>query len=78
MADPLTEAETRFRALRSYRLTAHSLSAEGDEQVLRYFYCKARLGEDELVRPHRGVLLIHDPTARRCACGRSAWAFRHR
>lgn len=65
MADPLTEAEARFRALRSYRLIAHSLSAEGDEQVLRYFYCKPGWVRIELVRPHRGVLLIHDPTARK-------------
>lgn len=65
MADLLDEAETRFRALQSYRVTLHSTGADGDRQVMRYFYRKPGWVRIECVEPHQDAVLIYDPGARR-------------
>ncbi|WP_349616653.1 hypothetical protein [Azotobacter salinestris] len=64
-SDPLAEAQERFRALTSYRVTVR-LSAEGSEQhVLRYFYRKPGWIRIEFIRPHPGLVLIYNPDTRR-------------
>ncbi|MFB8829419.1 hypothetical protein ACE0DR_08610 [Azotobacter sp. CWF10] len=64
-SDPLAEAQERFRALSSYRVTVR-LSAEGSEQhVLRYFYRKPGWIRIEFIRPHPGLVLIYNPDTRR-------------
>lgn len=65
MADPLAEAETRFRALNTYRATVRSLAADGERQEIRYFYRRPGWVRMEFIQPHRGMVLIYDPgTAR--------------
>ena len=65
MADPLTEAETRFRALDTYQATVRSLAADGERQVIRYFYRRPGWVRIEFIQPYRGMVLIYDPGARR-------------
>ncbi len=65
MADPLTEAQVRFRALNTYQATVHSLAADGEQQVISYFYRQPGWVRMEFVQPHHGVVLIYDPGTRR-------------
>jgi MucB/RseB N-terminal domain len=65
MADPLTEAETRFRALNTYQATVRSLAADGERQEIRYFYRQPGWVRMEFVQPHSGVVLIYDPGTER-------------
>lgn len=65
MADPLEEAETRVRALQTYQVTLHATGADGERQVMRYFYRKPGWVRIECVDPHHGVVLIYDPATRR-------------
>jgi len=61
MADPLTEAESRFRALSTYQATVRSLAADGERQEIRYFYRRPGWVRMEFIEPHRGMVLIYDP-----------------
>lgn len=65
MANPLMDAQTRFRELSTYCVTLRSESADGERQVIRYFYRKPGWVRMEFVRPYRGMVLIYDPIARR-------------
>ncbi|SEF99495.1 LolA family protein [Thauera chlorobenzoica] len=65
MADPLTAAETGFRALDSYRATVRTVAADGERRVMRYFYRKPGWVRIEMLSPYRGAVLIYDPDARR-------------
>jgi len=65
MADRLTEAETRFRALNTYQVTVRSRAADGERQEIRYFYRRPGWVRMEFVQPHRGMVLIYDPDTRR-------------
>lgn len=71
MADPLAEAETRFRALSSYRLTLRSTAADGERQVVRYAYRQPGWVRMDFAQPHRGLVLVYDPDARQA----SLWPF---
>jgi outer membrane lipoprotein-sorting protein len=61
MADPLAEAESRFRALNTYQATVCSLAADGERQEIRYFYRRPGWVRMEFIQPHRGMVLIYDP-----------------
>lgn len=63
--DPLAEAERRFHALTSYQLTLQSTAADGERQVIRYAYRKPGWVRMEFIQPHRGMVLIYDPDARK-------------
>ncbi len=65
MADPLTEAEAHFDALESYRATIHTLAADGERRLIRYYFRKPGWVRIETVSPHPGAVLIYDPQARR-------------
>ncbi|WP_256657516.1 outer membrane lipoprotein-sorting protein [Pseudomonas sp. 2FE] len=65
MADPLAEAELRFRALNTYQVTVRSIAVDGERQVIRYFYRKPGWVRMEFVQPHKGAVLIYDPGMRR-------------
>lgn len=65
MADPLHEAQARFQALSTYRVTLRSIAADGAGQVIRYFYAKPGWVRMEFVEPRRGMVLVYDPTARK-------------
>ncbi|RJG01982.1 hypothetical protein D3878_10665 [Noviherbaspirillum sedimenti] len=65
MADPLDEAEARFRALNSYQVTVQSTAADGERQVIHYFYRKPGWVRMEFVQPHAGLVLIYDPAVRK-------------
>lgn len=65
MADPLADAAARFHALSTYRLTIRATSADGEQQVIRYFYRKPGWVRMEFVEPHSGMVLIYDPGARK-------------
>jgi len=63
-ADPLAGAIVHFRTLESYRVTIHSLHADGEEH-LRYYYQKPGFVRMEFIRPHDGAVLIYSPLTRR-------------
>ncbi|TBV92975.1 hypothetical protein E0E53_17770 [Azotobacter chroococcum] len=65
MSDPLAEAESRFQALTSYRVTVRATAGDGERHVLRYFYRKPGWMRMEFVQPHEGMVLIYDPGTRR-------------
>ncbi|MGH8352602.1 MAG: LolA family protein [Pseudomonas sp.] len=65
MADPLAEAMIRFRALNTYQVTLRSVAADGERQVIRYYYRKPGWVRMEFVQPHGGAVLIYDPDTRR-------------
>jgi len=65
MANPLADAAARFRALNTYRVTLHATSADGEQQVIRYFYRKPGWVRMEFLQPHSGMVLIYDPGARK-------------
>jgi len=65
MADPLVEAQTRFRELSTYQVTLRSESGDGEQQVIRYSYRKPGWVRMEFIQPYRGMVLIYDPVARR-------------
>ena len=65
MANPLIEAEVRFRELTTYQVTLRSEAADGERQVIRYSYSKPGWVRMEFVQPYRGMVLIYDPVARR-------------
>ena len=65
MDDPLTEAEIRFRALQSYQATVRSLAADGERQVMRYFYRQPGWVRMEFVQPYHGTVMTYDPGTRR-------------
>lgn len=64
-ADLLHDAQARFRALESYRVTLRSLAADGQRQVIVYAYRKPGWIRMDFVEPHHGAVLIYDPAARR-------------
>lgn len=63
MADPLADAAARFHDLSTYRLTIRATAADGERQVIRYFYRKPGWIRMEFVQPHNGMVLIYDPGA---------------
>lgn len=63
--DLLAEAESRFRALRTYRVTLQSVAGEGERLVARYFFRKPGWVRMELVEPWPGVVLIYAPETAR-------------
>ena len=65
MANPLLEAQDRFRELSTYQVTLRSEAADGERQVIRYSYSKPGWVRMEFVQPYRGMVLIYDPIARR-------------
>ncbi len=65
MADPLSESEARFRALRTYQVTVRSLPAQGECKAIHYFYRQPGWVRMEFIEPYRGIVLIYDPHERR-------------
>jgi outer membrane lipoprotein-sorting protein len=59
----LAEAETHFRAISTYQTTIQSTAADGERQVVRYFYRKPGWVRMEFIQPHKGLVLIYDPGA---------------
>lgn len=65
MTDPLAEAMIRFRALNTYQVTVRSVAADGERQVIRYYYRKPGWVRMDFVQPHSGAVLTYDPGTRR-------------
>lgn len=63
-AAPLADAIAHFRAVETYRVTLHSVRADG-EQRIRYFYRKPGFVRMEFIRPHAGAVLVYSPLTRR-------------
>jgi outer membrane lipoprotein-sorting protein len=59
-AAPLTEAIARFQSIDTYRVTIHSVHADGEEHI-RYFFRKPGYVRMEFIKPHAGALLIYSP-----------------
>src|SRR5450759_4632193 len=59
--DPLASAIEHYRTVESYRVTIHSMHADGEEYI-RYFYKKPGFVRMEFIRPHAGAVLIYNPT----------------
>ncbi|MCK0507700.1 hypothetical protein [Aromatoleum anaerobium] len=64
-ADPLADAEARFRTLESYRVTLRSWAADGHRQVIRYAWRRPGWVRMDFVEPHRGAVMIYDPVTGR-------------
>lgn len=64
-ADPLEDAENRFRTLESYRVTLRTVAADGERQVIRYAWRRPGWIRMDFVDPHGGTVMIYDPDARR-------------
>lgn len=64
-ADPLADAEARFRMLDSYRVTLRSVAADGERQVIGYAWRRPGWIRMDFVEPHGGTVMIYDPGARR-------------
>lgn len=62
--DLLVTAIEHFHTVESYRVTIHSLHADGDEHI-RYYYKKPGFVRMEFIRPHAGVVLIYNPLSQR-------------
>lgn len=71
MADPLTDAEARFKSLHSYQVTLRSTDAAGAQEVIRYAYRKPGWVRMDFEKPHRGAVLIYAPDTGRV----HLWAF---
>ena len=65
MADTLDQAQAHFRELGNYQVTLRSVAADGDRQEIRYFFQPPGWVRMEFVQPHRGLVMIYDPGARR-------------
>lgn len=63
-ADPIAEAQTRFQALNSYRVTVRSRAQHGEQQIMLYAYRKPGWVKVDMVQPHGGAVLIYDPNTR--------------
>jgi outer membrane lipoprotein-sorting protein len=62
-ADPLGAALERYGAVTTYRVTLRS--GVGDtKETIRYFYKKPGFIRMEFIKPHKGALLVYDPTAK--------------
>lgn len=64
-ADPLADAESRFRMLDSYRVTLRSVAADGERQTIRYAWRRPGWIRMDFVEPHGGTVMIYDPGTRR-------------
>ena len=62
--DPLDSAIERYRSVESYRVTLHSLHADGEEHI-RYYYRKPGFVRMEFIRPHEGAVLVYSPLTKR-------------
>lgn len=65
VADPLVEAQSRFRALDSYQAMLRVREADGEQWLLRYAYRKPGWVRMEFLQPHAGAVLIYDPGTQR-------------
>lgn len=63
-SDPLTSAIAHYRAIASYRVTIHSIHANGEEHI-RYYYKQPGFVRMEFIRPHAGAVLIYNPDTQR-------------
>jgi len=61
--DPIAVAVESYQRIASYRVTLHSRHG-GNEEIIRYFYKKPGFIRMEFVKPHKGALLVYDPTAK--------------
>ena len=59
--DPLASAIEHYRTVENYRVTIHSMHADGEEYI-RYYYKKPGFARMEFIRPHAGTVLIYNPT----------------
>lgn len=62
--DPMADAIAHYQTVGSYRVTIHSIHADGEEHIL-YYYKKPGYVRMEFIRPHSGALLIYSPQTRR-------------
>ena len=68
--DPLASAIEHYRTVESYRVTIHSIHADGEVHI-RYYYKKPGFVRMEFIRPHAGSVLIYNPYTR----GVRLWPF---
>jgi len=61
--NPIAAAVESYQRIASYRVTLHSRHG-GNEEIIRYFYKKPGFIRMEFVKPHKGALLVYDPTAK--------------
>jgi len=64
-ADPLADAEARFRTLESYRVTLRSCAADDHRQVIRYAWRRPGWVRMDFLEPHCGAVMIYDPATGR-------------
>jgi len=62
--DPLASAIEHYQTVESYRVTIHSLHADGEEHI-RYYYRKPGFVRMEFIHPHEGAVLVYNPITQR-------------
>jgi len=62
--DPLVGAIEYYQTVESYRVTIHSLHADGEEYI-RYYYRKPGFVRMEFIHPHEGAVLVYNPITQR-------------
>lgn len=62
--DPIASAIERYRAVETYQVTLKS--SHGDEvEHIRYYFRKPGFVRMEFIRPHKGAVLVYNPTTRK-------------
>ncbi|MGH8728618.1 MAG: LolA family protein [Burkholderiales bacterium] len=62
--DPIASAIERYRAVEAYEVTLKS--SHGDEvEHIRYYFRKPGFVRMEFIRPHKGAVLVYNPTTRK-------------
>lgn len=62
--DLVTAALNSYANVASYRVTLRATHGDGNETI-KYFYKKPGFIRMEFVRPHKGAVLVYDPTTNR-------------
>lgn len=60
-ADPIFLAQQHVAQIDSYQIRIHSLSAQGDNTLMRYSYRKPGYVRMDFTAPHPGAVLIYNP-----------------
>ena len=63
-AAPLADAIAHYQTAETYRVTIHSIHADGEEHIL-YYYKKPGFVRMEFVQPHAGAVLVYSPYTQR-------------
>lgn len=62
--DPISIAIENYKGVESYSVTLRSVDDEDFSEIIRYYYKKPGFVRMELIKPHKGAILIYSPFTR--------------